>query len=278
MVSAVHHTPGQLLPQEVGNLSSERLGYPSHINRIQQIAVPCLVELGVSLAIGLVTLSFTTTVYAAPMVFGAIALQTIANAALRYCRASFAIAGKDTWGDFICNYLCMMNFGYLTAVHLQTCLHECGHALAAQLLFQNARPQITVQPFAGGSTSFSTRNLTSWGQKIGKTGALCFATAMGPGTALAVSAAVVMTGYVAKSKFPELGQYLVGVGRGDFWGGAWYAFSALDPEVNTHAHDFHYLSDHGIPPLVAAIGILAIPLVLAWAFRERGKEETPQAT
>ena len=57
---------------------------------LQSVANRTLIELGVSLAIGAATVAFTATPLHGTLMFAAIAVQTICNAALRYADAMAA--------------------------------------------------------------------------------------------------------------------------------------------------------------------------------------------
>lgn len=236
------------------------------------LSTPSLVELGTSLGIGTVSLCFTTTPFAVPLIFGAIAVQTISNTIFRYYRSLDTASGQPGRTTSICNYMCPTIFSYLTIVHLQTLIHELGHALAARAVFKNAAPSITLHPFQGGATAFSIQHLSSLGKMLGKSGALCFVAAMGPVCALVVSATAITIGYLAEHKFPELSSYLIAVGNGDFFAHAFYAFTALDASCAKASHDFHCLAGHGLHPLAATVAILAIPMILSMAFKQRAKE------
>lgn len=243
---------------------------------IREVAIRSLTELAVSLAIGTAALLFTTGPIAGSLIFGAIAVQTLCNALLRYYGAltvELEKSGKEkreTEGIVAaCNYLCPTTFAYMTAINGQTLIHETGHALAARAVFQNANPKIIIHPLKGGLTTFFTSSLTDFGKRLGKARAICFVTAMGPASTLLISAAIIVIGYIAQAKFPELSNYLVSVGRGDFYAHAWYAFTSYDKTALGAGHDFDRLAAHGLHPLAAAVAILAVPLFLALAFRKK---------
>jgi len=87
-------------------------------------------------------------------------------------------------------------------------------------------------------------------------------TLMGPSCSLLISAIAIAVGYVIKNKFPELGGYLIGVGRGDFYTHSFYALTALTAAPGPKGHDFLRLRAYGVHPLASAIAILAIPFLL----------------
>lgn len=242
---------------------------------VRQVALRCLAELAVSLAIGTTALLFTAGPIAASLIFGAIAVQTVCNVLLRYYGALAAELEKNGKGDketqrilAACNYLCPTTFAYMSAINGQTLIHETGHAIAARAVYKNACPKIILHPLKGGLTTFSTHALTDFGKKLGKARAICFITAMGPASTLLISAIAIVIGYTVQAKLPELSNYLVSVGSGDFYTHAWYALTSFGNAALSAGHDFDRLAAHGLHPLVAAVAILAVPFFLAWAFRK----------
>ena len=238
---------------------------------IQDVARRCLMELALSLVIGTIAASFTATPLHAALIFAAIVVQTVANAALR---TADALAAKmppcqeTQWIRSASPYLCMNMFAYMTAGNAQSLLHESGHAIAAKWCFKNANPQITLTPCLGGVTQFSTTHLSALGEKLGKSNALLLVTLMGPSCSLLISTAVIAVGYAVRNKLPELGVYLIGVGRGDFYVHSYYALTALTSMPSSQAHDFIRLRSYGIHPLAAAMAILAIPFLIDQALKK----------
>jgi quinol-cytochrome oxidoreductase complex cytochrome b subunit len=94
-------------------------------------------------------------------------------------------------------------------------------------------------------------------------------TLMGSTCSLLISTIAIAVGYAIRNKFPELGRYLIGVGRGDFYAHSFYALSALSTTPGPKGHDFLRLRAYGVHPLAAAIAILAIPLLLHMAMSSR---------
>jgi len=232
---------------------------------IQDVARRCLLELGVSLVIGTVAASFVATPVHGAFIFAAIAVQTVCNAALRLAEglATKLPPCKETeWIRVASPYCCMTMFAYLTAYNAQILLHEAGHAMAAVAMFQNANPQISFTPCVGGLTQFSTANLTALGKQLGRNKVMLVVTLMGPSCTLLISTIAMVVGYIIEHKFPELGCYLTGIGRGDFVAHSAYALTALSITPAAQAHDFVRLKAHGIHPLVSAIAIMAIPILI----------------
>jgi hypothetical protein len=239
---------------------------------IQDVARKCLIELAISLSIGAAAACFTATLLHGSLIFAAIAVQTVCNAALRIAAAlaSRMPPCKETqWIQTASPYLCMTMFAYLTAYNAQILLHEAGHAIASKAMFQNANPQISFTPCIGGSTEFSQGCLAPLGEKIGKNNAMLFVTLMGPTCTLLISTLAIAVGYAIQNKFPELGYYLIGIGRGDFLAHSFYALTACSTTPGSPAHDFIQLQSYGIHPLAAAISIFAIPILLDRAFERK---------
>ena len=244
---------------------------------IQDVAKRCLIELAVSLIIATASCFFTATLLHGTLLFAAIAVQTVCNAALRYAGAIAARAPDCPESQWILkgsSYFCTTAFAYLTAVNAQTLIHEGGHALTANLLFQNANPRNILTPCMGGMTRFNTTHLTSLGEKIGRNGALFITTIVGPAATLLVSGIAMVVGFVVQAKFPELAYYLIGVGRGDFYAHSFYALTALSSSPPTTSHDFVRLRTYGIHPLASAIAILAAPFLITWAFERAAQSNS----
>jgi hypothetical protein len=232
---------------------------------VEDVAKRCFIELAVSLAIGAVAAAFTASLLHASLIFAAIAVQTVSNAAFRTLEAlvlKMPPSKETEWIKSACPYLCTTFFAYLTAFNAQILFHEAGHRAAAIQMFRNANPETTLMPCLGGSTQFSTADLTTLGQSLGKSKAMLIVTLMGPLSSLLISGVALAVGYAIRNKFPELGRYLIGVGRGDFYAHSFYALSALSASPGPKGHDFLRLRTYGLHPLAAATAILAVPLLL----------------
>ncbi|HSX37319.1 MAG TPA: hypothetical protein VLE95_00635 [Chlamydiales bacterium] len=217
---------------------------------ISDIAKKCLAELAVSFIIGATTLCFIASHAQGVFLVSAIAIQTICNAALRYAAAREIISSE------LASRLCIPIFCYITALNLHMLLQETGHAIAAQWMFQNASPKITINPYMYAITEFNTAHLTAWGQNIGKSGALLFVTIMGPLFSLAISAVAIAVGLTVQKKFQELGKYLTRYGRADFYNQSLCALRVMLTSPPANARNFVYLKECGIHPLIPFVAIL----------------------
>lgn len=244
---------------------------------VQDVAKRCLAELAVSLAIGTVAVFFTATSLHSTLIFAAIVVQTVANTALRLAAALAAKlpeSEETQWIKSASPYFCTTMFAYLTAGNAQSLVHEAGHAFSAKWMFQNANPKITLTPCLGGITRFSTAHLSGWGEKLGRSNAMLIVALMGPACSLLVSSIAIMVGIAVRKKFPELGYYLIGVGKGDFYAHSAYAFFAISPSPGAHANDFLRLQAFGIHPLASAAMLFAIPVLITKALTEQQQVES----
>jgi hypothetical protein len=140
--------------------------------------------------------------------------------------------------------------------------HELGHAVAANAVYQNANPSISVQPFKGGVCRYTAGPLTDLGQKLGPNGAR--ALVAGAGTLVdATSAAVAFAvGYKIRKEHPVLGPALMGYGGFTVLNSMLYAGTALKgslPLLAKQGNDFAALATSiGLPPLasIALLGAL----------------------
>lgn len=243
---------------------------------IHGVAKRCMTELAISLAIGSVAALFTVTSLHATLIFAAIAVQTVANAGLRLAAALAAEWPETEETQRIrsaSRYFCTTMFAYLTAGNAQSLIHEAGHAFSAKWLFQNANPNITLTPCLGGITRFSSTHLSTWGERFGRSNALLFVSLMGPACSLFVSSIAILVGVAVRKKFPELGYYLIAVGKGDFYAHSAYAFFAISPSPGAHANDFLRLKPYGIHPLASAAALFAIPILITKALEPPQMEQ-----
>lgn len=137
--------------------------------------------------------------------------------------------------------------------------HELGHAVAANAVYQNANPSISIDPFKGGVTRYMAGPLTELGENLGPAGARALVAGAGTlvdATAAAISFAV---GYKIRKEHPILGPALMGYGGFTMLNSVLYAGTALSGNLAALAkqgNDFAALATSiGLPP-VASIAIL----------------------
>ncbi len=220
---------------------------PDLSTKIQKIALPILLELTASLAIGAICSTFVATPAGATLLATGIVIQLIVNITLR-----FFIDDQDNW-------ITPSVFALGTAFNAQTLIHEAGHALAIQSLLHNSKPTITLLPFQSGLTKFRVISPTDLGKQLGTHHIMPLVAAAGPALSLAVSSATLTAGLSLQEQAPELGRTLIVASLVDFLFHFVYALTALIAAPTDFAHDFITLSLAGIHPLASAITIAAIP-------------------
>lgn len=140
--------------------------------------------------------------------------------------------------------------------------HEAGHAVAANLMFQDANATISVTPFKGGVTRFMAGALTETGQGLGREGALTVVSGAGPLVDVAISMVSFATGYVIRKQHPIAGRAMMGYAAMTMLNDVLYAGSALGAGTIALAktgNDFANLAVHaGIPPIVSVAVLAAL--------------------
>lgn len=228
---------------------------------IQKIAWEVFFECLATFAVAAVACVFTATPAAIGFIVGAAMIQVILNLALR--SLGTFIENREEGLSAMLSWGAAFNFSWGTGIYKQTIIHELGHALGALAVYRNARPKITLLPFFGGNTRFFPQHLSAWGRKLGPEKALAVVTAAGPGLTLIASSLELSAGILNYEKHPKLSRYLMIMAAFDFFWHANYALSALNAPMNILSHDFVRLRLYGLNPVVAAIGIIAIPILIA---------------
>ncbi len=237
---------------------------------VKKIAISCLKELAVSLAIGVVVALFVPLAGGIALMVSAALVQVVVSAFFHglgaYASQKIADGGPNL-KHFerilsVCEWVTGVNFALFTGFNAQTLIHESGHAMAALSIYKRPRPAIEVYPFLGGITQFYKTSMTPFGKKLGPVAATCFIVASGPGFTLLISSILFAIGLAIKEKYPQFGKYLIAWGIIDFLNHAHYAYSALHANPSNLAHDFVHLAIFGLNPITAVIGILAIPVIL----------------
>lgn len=200
---------------------------------------------------------------AAMILFNAILRITVAE--LTY-RESIESSNTRKALIFGLNYLVPTSFSAITSASTDVLVHEAGHAAAASLLFTNARPSITVEPFSGGYTRYFISGLTELGKKIGFRNSDMIVSAAGSATAVAFGAVLLSGSYLVQDSHPELSRYLFISSLVNITNHAIYALSVLWTPLTNTGHDFVYLGLHGVSPLLACGIIVAVPIVVKLAF------------
>lgn len=224
---------------------------------IRDLAQKTLGELAISLAMGSVCSLFVATPAGIGLIAAAIAVQTIANLAIRsFIAYSDNRAKPDPSCETpeIARWLAPALFASATLSNGQILVHESGHALAARALLQQGRPSISLIPFRGGFTEFFPNRLSSLGKLIGKDRVMPFVSAAGPLFSLGVSSIAFAAGLAVSDQKPELSRMLIVAALLDFFVHIIYAISAFFANPADMTHDFVSLWIAGVHP--------AIPLAL----------------
>jgi hypothetical protein len=160
-------------------------------------------------------------------------------------------------------YVCPLNFSILDLATRHVLIHEFGHALAAALLYQNARPSIEVFPFVGGITRFWITSLTNLGKFFGNKYSRLIVSAAGPATGIFVATIELGLAHYLKREHPRLHRYLLCSAILCIAQHVIYALSTLWERNPMSGHDFANLwKIGGLHPLISAICLVALPLIV----------------
>jgi len=247
---------------------------PSGTEVIKKVALSCLKDLAASLVLGAVVACFVPTPVGITLLIYSIAIQFTVNTFFQMLGgfSAYKAAQKGPYeAQFertanLCEWMTGVNFALFTGLNAQTLIHESGHALATLAVYRRPRPRIEVMPFIGGLTKYFKTPLTPFGKKLGAVGSTILVVACGPGFTLLISSILLVVGLSIKDKHPQLGKALISWSFFDFLNHAHYAYSATWASPTNLAHDFVHLAIFGLHPVVATIGIIAIPIVITVGF------------
>lgn len=236
---------------------------------IKKIALVCLKELAVSIALSGAVACFVPVATGLSFMMGACLVQFVVSVFFHALGAHAANQLKQQGPNSkyekivnICEWMTGANFAIFTGFNAQTLIHESGHTLAALAIYKRPRPQIEIYPFIGGVTQFYKSSMTGFGKKLGPVAATCLIVASGPAFTLLISGVLLAIGIAMKDRYPAFGKYLISWGVLDFLNHAHYAYSALHADQSIISHDFVHLSIFGLHPIVATIAILAMPVLI----------------
>jgi hypothetical protein len=220
-------------------------------DNIRTIAIKCFAELALSLCLGIVVSTFVP-LSGVTLILSAIAIQIAVTVFFRWIGAK---------------YLLGPNFALFSGFNINMLIHELGHAFAAKAVFTNVHPKIELNLFSNAGTKFTRSSLTSFGKLLGLKRSELFVTARGPGFALLIGSLLFGIGFAIRKKHPELAIYLISYGVLSYLFHAHYAWTAIGMSANKTAHDFVYLAARGLHPVVATVGIIAIPVIITLGIR-----------
>ena len=149
-------------------------------------------------------------------------------------------------------------FGYLT---MGVLAHEEGHAIAGHLLYKNAHPIISRTGLFSALTSSKSKILSNIGILLGANRSRFIVVLGGPLAGVAFATTALMISKWLTKSHPEIADCCRVIGFTAIFHHMSYALSALSRPL-MRGHDFVNLWDFGLHPIVAAIGIVAIPIML----------------
>lgn len=194
-------------------------------------------------------------------------LLSSVNGGLTYLRLHRCPQGKINYllGKVITvlDWIAPLQFAKFDDITRNTLVHEGGHALAAGVLFKNARPSISLTLDGGGATSYYIKELSWLGNQIGKLNSKIIIAAAGPFLEIVTATAMIGCAYRVREKNPELRRYLLCSAIMSIFNSVKYALSALSNVKFNPAHDFMYLWKIGtIHPVVSAVSMIALPALV----------------
>ncbi|MBI5274435.1 MAG: hypothetical protein HY860_05215 [Chlamydiales bacterium] len=269
--SATSPIPISLFQATTGNLNTLKK------KLIIQVTTATLTEAILSVAMVAITCLFIITP-GAQVTFIALAVGILAfNAFLRISSAyaqyqiealknstaphDMEITKKYTAFNNIVSFLCPTSFAVLYDNSLATLIHEEGHALTANLLFQHAKPNITITGPGSGYTQWWPLSLSTLGEKIGLDNAKLMVSAGGSGLAVLSTLGLIVAAHCLQKNHPQISKHLYAMAFMNVITTAIYALSALFPPYS-QGHDFAALAAGGIHPLLSFAIIILLPLLL----------------
>lgn len=230
---------------------------PIEIDAIKKIALSCFKELAISFGFGALLACFMPPTGIA-ILAQSIIIQTAVGFFFQSLRYYAEKAEAKKWVA-VFDWCLSLNFALCTGVNCQALIHESGHAAAATLVYKKPGVSIALMPFSWGCTKYRN-GLNPLGEKMGALAASFFVIASGPSLALLVSSALLTTGLAIKKNLPQFGKYLITWALVDFAGHARYACSGM--RGTQPMHDFVRLSRLGLHPIVAIVGMIAVPILI----------------
>lgn len=156
-----------------------------------------------------------------------------------------------------------------------TYLHELGHKVAINALFQNSNPTITVTPFQGGFTRWRPSELTPLGESLGVTASRSVASMAGTAVDALSSVALFASGYKLRKRNPVLGTAMMGFSAATMATSTYYAASGIGKALGSQpGHDFLALQATSGIPCWASAAIVASILPITYLVL-RSLEKSP---
>jgi hypothetical protein len=239
---------------------------------IKAIALTTFKEMLFTAAITATACAFTTPAGMLVLAISAIALTAL-NLSLRIAAGKMTYDLKkdpaqptNKWDWVFINYVewaAPLNVSLISLATKDVVIHEMGHAAAATLVYEKARPKISVEPFLGGHTSYFAGKLTKFGQQIGKTCSKAFVAAAGPALGIVSSTIDIGIAHQVAKKKPRLARYLNIMASVNIVNHLSYAASALlEGSKKMAGHDFICLWKLGVHPAISMGVMTALPLTV----------------
>jgi hypothetical protein len=255
-----------------------------HRNKlIKEIVKKTLIELAVSLAFVGIACFFVVTPIGMATLFicaiAAVAINVILRSINSYCMhrifqlnysesaaAAVRKARYQTAVNFL-SYLAPVSFsGLVDANTREVLMHEAGHALAANILIKKPQTQISIFPLQGGQTSYRLGALSKVGEFFGRANTKLIIAAAGPALSILTATVGLGASLALRNSNPELSRYLSTMSIDSIVQHVFYALSALWTSVAQKGHDFLQLMAGGIHPIIAAISMIALPIIVRIGF------------
>lgn len=243
---------------------------------IKEVAKKSFIELGVIFLMTGITCLFVANPITLAFFVGAALIVFAINVLIR-CGIAYAryVANHTEDAELKKNlerilvaaeWIAPLNFAMLEQQTANVVIHEAGHAIAANLLYKTTSTRVEVMPWGAGVTSYTMKGFTDLGSKLGYTATDMIVTAAGTGLAVVASGVAFGVGLGIQDSHPEVSKYLIVSSIINIASHAFYALSALWTSPVNIGHDFVCLALHGIHPIVALIGIVAVPLIIKTGF------------
>lgn len=251
---AIHHNEFRIP-------SAEKTGCCFLNSRICLIAAKAFLNISIALSINFAVMSFVATPLSVTFMTGLIISTTI----IAIIHSSYEICkGQKTHKTSYVNTISqasMINTLGLAGPNIA--IHEGGHAFLASAMFKNAKPEISIFPFNGGSTSYIISNgLTKIGNFFGKYQALIVITAAGMMASTLFAMFEFAIANKLKESYPLISEFLTIHGIIQIFNEIIYALTAFVASKADLAHDFVCLWEMGgIHPLIPITFMIALPLI-----------------
>ena len=279
--------------QEISIISADSAGFnPTTITEddeilksqlLKQVAVTTFKESAISLTFAAVTCFFVTTPGGVCLLVGATITMLAINALARSAAANAAyqlhLLEKEPNDEDIeidkqnyrlilkfFSYFCGTSFSMIDLTTRDLLTHEMGHLVAAEMLYQNARAQITVDPFIGGATSFYASKLSQLGQMLGAKNCQRIVSVAGAGASFFFAMINLIASHELSESHPEMSKYLLVMALMSIFQSITYAATCFLSSYQSMAgHDFANLWSLGVHPLAAIATMIVLPIAVKTA-------------